>query len=112
MSVLAQQQCTVLHGQIDECLVVCVAASDAGFGGCCDDVGVLVKPGEYVICAEFVEGQADCYFGVGEHSGQFAPHGLGGQPVNLFVSQCLADGFGGWVVEDEDIQDDVGVQDN
>ena len=41
----------MLNGQIDEFLVVGVAAGHAGFWGDIDDAGVLVKPGEHIACA-------------------------------------------------------------
>jgi hypothetical protein len=46
IGVLAQQQRAMLHGQVDELLVVCIAACQAGFGRHINLSGVLVKFGE------------------------------------------------------------------
>jgi hypothetical protein len=112
MFILAQQQGAVLHGQVNELLVVCVFAGQAGFGGGIYDAAVLVKLGEYFVCGELIEGQANRDFGVRQHPGQFIAHGLGGEPVEVLFGKTLADWFGGGVVENENVQDDVRVKDD
>jgi hypothetical protein len=72
----------------------------------------LVKIGQDIASGQFVKRQSGGDFGVCQHAGQLVAHGLGGQPVECLLGQCLAQGFGSWVVEDKHVEDDVGVQDN
>ena len=102
----------MLYRQVDEFLVVNIATGHAGFGGYIDHAGVLVEFGQHVLQSQLVKRQSGCDFWVCQYPGQLVAHGLGGQPVECMVGQCLADGFGGWVVEQEGVEDDVGVQDD
>ena len=102
----------MLYSQVNKFLIVGVAASHAGFGGNLDKVGVVVEFGQHVLHSQLVERQPGCDFWVRQYSGEFVAHGLRCQPVKFVVCQCLPDGFGSWVVEDEGVEDDVGVQDD
>ena len=99
----------MLYGQIDKFLVVGVAASHGGFWGNSNQPAVLVKFCEYVVKSSLVKHQSSCDFWILQHAGQLVTHRLGGQPVEFLFGQCLAHGFGGWVVEQECVQDDIGV---
>ena len=69
MLILTQQQGLMGNRQIDEFLVVGVAAGDAGFGGDFGDSGVLVESGQHVFRLYPVELQARDDLRVGQHSG-------------------------------------------
>ena len=102
----------MLYGQVDEFLVVCVAAGHAGFGGNFDEAGVVIEFGQHVLQSQLVERQSGCDFWVGQYASQFVAHGLGGQPVEFVICQRLPYGLGGGVVEDKGVEDDVGVEDD
>ena len=91
MPILAQQQGLVGHRQINEFLVIGVAASKAGFRGHFNQAGVAVEGCEHVFGSELVKVQAWNDFWIGQHARQFVAHGLGGQPVQLARLQCLPD---------------------
>ena len=66
----------MLNGQIDEFLVVGVAAGHAGFGGNFDEAGVVIEFGQHVLQSQLVERQSGCDFWVGQYASQFVAHGL------------------------------------
>ena len=100
----------MLYGEVNKLLIVSVAASHAGLGSNIDDAGVMVKLSEYVGKGQLVKRQSDCDFWIRQNSGQLVAHRLGSQPVEFLFGECLAHGFGGWVVEEECVQNDIGVQ--
>ena len=102
----------MLYGQVDKFLVVGVATSHAGLWGNVNQAGVSVKLSEYVGKGQLVKRQSGCDFWIGQNSGQLVAHRLGSQPVEFLFGQCLAHGFGGGVVEQECVEDDIGVQDD
>lgn len=99
------------HGQVDELLVVRVFADGGGSGSCRFDLGVLVELRHNVNWRELTERKAWDDVWVAEHAFDLVPHGDGGNPADGFGLHQLAQGNGGRVFEDKEVQDDVGVQD-
>ena len=100
----------MLHGQINELLVVRVCAGQTGFGGNVNQMGVLVKFGQHVLKSQFVKRQPGCDFWVSKHSLQLVSHGFGSQPVEFVICQRLPDAFGGRVFEDEGVEDNICIE--
>ena len=99
----------MLNREVDELLVIRVAAGHAGFWGNVNQAGVLVEFREYVLKGNRVKRQSGCDFWVSQYSGQLVPHGLSGQPVEFVPGQCLAHGLSDCVIKDKYVKDDVGV---
>ena len=100
------------HGEVNEFLVVGIAASDRGFGCDGNKLRILVELSHHVSRTQLIESQARDDLFVAQHALQFFAHGLGGQPVQFARGQRLLQRLGGGVVEDEGIEEDVGVDDD
>ena len=111
MLVLAQQQRLMGNGQVDELLVVGVAAGDAGFGGDFGDSGVLVKGDQHVFRRQLVELQARDDLRIGQHTGEFVAHRLRGQPLDFAGQEGLLQWRRRRIVKHEHIQNNVRVED-
>jgi hypothetical protein len=108
--VLAQQQGLRGHGQVDEFLVVGIAAGHGGLGGHFRQARMPVKGGQHITGIQFIKRQARHDLRIGQHALEFVAHGLRGQPVEFAGFQRFSEGLRGRIVEDKHVEDDVGVQ--
>jgi len=102
-TVLAQQPGLVRHRQVDEFLVIGVAAPQAR-SGC------LIELPQNLIGAELLARQPAHAGRVAQHTHQLVAHGRSGQPPDLLCGQGLLERLRTGVVKDQDIEHDVGVE--
>ena len=98
------------HRQVDEDLIVGVFADAMGAGGSRLQRGVLVEVIQDFFWRDRVALQARGDVGVGQHILQFVAHGLGGYPLQASLNDGLLQRREGGVVEDEEVENDIGIK--
>ncbi len=99
-------------GQVDEALVVRVLAGEGGLGRRLGDARMAVEARQHRLGAERVVRQARRDLRVGQHPGQLAAHLGGGDPAQRPRFQRSAQTGRRLVGEDEEVEHDVGVEDD
>ena len=100
------------HGEVNKFLIVWVFADDWSLGSNLHRLDQPVKLTHHIVRLKLVILQSFDDLGIGQHPLQLLTHGRGGDPLQVARLQAVPQWLGGGVVEDEGVQDDVGVEDD